>query len=290
MYKSAILFIIILFLIGPIINQIPSDHNRYVEGVQANLTSNFDKPMLFYVGEPIYQVIGDYTFIVVPALCFFLSYMLIYQVFRKKNLNTLHLPVLLLLSVVWMGSLWLFMRDTLLFFFSACFLYFMEKDRLELAGVAAVLGAFTKVGGLLLLVGFIILIIRKYSGFPFISYIPGYINWIQTNIADFFRNLNRFPYMVLATFINPVMALTFFKPDLYTFFYILATLHIAALGYDLHHVYRYTVFLMPFGLVKAAELIRDRRKTAIVFGVIFCFINYLWFLFDSETFRALVGV
>lgn len=293
LYKGAILFIILLFLIGPVIDQIPSDHNRYKEGVQANLTSNFDKPMFFYVGAVFYSFIGDYTFLFVPMLSFFLSYMFIYLTFRKKELNTLYIPVLFFASIVWMGSLWLFMRDSLLFFFSAAFLYFIETDKVKYLAVAGliVLGAaLTKVGGLLLVIPFIFKLLRKYICFPFISYLPSYYTWIEVNINDFIRNFQRFPFAILAVFINPVMAITFLSPNIYTILYIIAALHIGTLGYDLHHVYRYTLFLMPFGFVRVAEIAKKRPKHVLIFGILLAIANYLWFFFDSDTLFHFLGM
>jgi len=290
LYKGAIFFILLLLLVGPIIDQIPSDHNRYKQGIIENEPGFFDKPMLYWVGSVTYYLIGESTFFVIPILSFFFSYMFIYLTFKKKGLNTLYIPILFFAGITWLGSLGIFMRDTLLFLFSSAFLYYMETNRLKIAGVISVLAALTKVGGLLLVIAYIYNILKKHNGFFQAALLPSYIEWIRVNIIDFFTNLQRFPFAIIAAFVNPVISITFLNPSIYTVLYVLAALHVSTLGYDLHHVYRYTLFLMPFAMVGAVEIIRDKPKYAIPFAILLVIANYLWFFFDSETLYSLLQI
>ncbi len=289
MYKGAIAFIIVLVIVGPIISAIPSDHNSYEDGIRYDRPGNFDKPLLYFVGIILYPIFGETLFFLFPIVSFFLSYMLIYWTLKEKKLNTIYLPILLLAGIAWIGSLWLFMRDTLLFLIASGFLFAIETDRIKYAWGLAVLAALTKVGGLMLIIVIILKVASQHAGFFQAWALTDYAKWIWTNVNALVDNVKGIPYAIISIFVNPVLALTLLHPNLYTLLYIFGVIQIASLGYDLHHIYRYTVFLLPFGIIRGAEILQNNGRYTIVVLIGLTVAHYLWFWFNSETLATLVG-
>lgn len=143
------------FFYYPHLSKIPTDAQHYIGGIEQNEPSRFEKPLLYWVSMPIYNLIGDWTFFVVPLVCILISIWAIMEMFDHYKVNLVYLLMLLPLLAIGMSFIFQFTRDALLFCVANLFFLSYIKNKLKLT-VAFMFSAFlTKTGGALLLIPFL---------------------------------------------------------------------------------------------------------------------------------------
>jgi len=279
-----VFFLLLFVFYYPILANYPSDSWHYIQGIQEQDISFFDMPLLFLVS---FFIPVQFLF-VVPFACFFGSLIVLFKLFEDFGLNVWLVPLFFLVEPQWMSFLFLFHRETLLFFVAALFFYFFVKVNYEFrvkwfvaCWLISILAFLTKEMGF-----FLILFMAIYSmqkGF--------FLLYIDYRGTRFLGNYIKFPSWenLLVLLGNPVLLIQLFLIKVAKFkLYILLIAVISVClnaSFDIWHVYRYTYFFMPFIFFNLAltmkELSENKKKIvlAILIIILIYDIDYFYNLF-----------
>ncbi len=106
-----------------------TDAKYFIQAIKISAPEGFRFPLLYYLTLPVYNILGDAAFLVLPLLFYLGGIAFLSKLFFEKKVSQYWLAFCLVASYFAIWFISQYTRDSLVFFLSCAFTYFFFKTQ-----------------------------------------------------------------------------------------------------------------------------------------------------------------